>query len=52
MATLIEAVQERLLDAVLGHLKGGADPNQCTRLGLSSLHLAAVHDEVTIVIEF
>ena len=46
MATLIEAVQEGNPEAVSTHLKQGADPNECTRLGLSSLHLAAVHDEV------
>ena len=46
MATLIEAVQEGNNGAVLHHLERGADPNECTRLGLSSLHLAAVHDEV------
>ena len=46
MATLIEAVQEGNTEAVFSHLEQGADPNECTRLGLSSLHLAAVHDEV------
>ena len=46
MATLIEAVQEGNRDAVFSHLERGADPNECTRLGLSSLHLAAVHEEV------
>ncbi|XP_063693605.1 uncharacterized protein LOC134825355 [Bolinopsis microptera] len=49
MATLIEAVQEGNPEAVFTHLKRGADPNECTRLGLSSLHLAAVHDETEIV---
>ena len=34
MATLIEAVQEGNPEAVTTHLKQGADPNECTRLGL------------------
>ncbi|KAL5247518.1 hypothetical protein ACHWQZ_G019410 [Mnemiopsis leidyi] len=49
MATLIEAVQEGNNGAVLHHLEQGADPNECTRLGLSSLHLAAVHNENEMV---
>lgn len=52
MATLIEAVQECNREAVFSHLEKGADPNECTRLGLSTLHLAAVHNEVCFVKEY
>ena len=49
MVTLIEAIREGNLDSVHSFLEKGADPNECTRLGLSSLHLAAVHDRMNVM---
>lgn len=49
MTSLIEAVQDGSTELVIRYLTAGSDPNACTRLGLSSLHLAAVHDRAEIV---
>ena len=49
MGTLIEAVKEGNLNLVESFLKTGTDSNECNRLGLSGLHLAAVHDNVQIM---
>ena len=48
-SSLIEAIKASDLDTVRRCLKGGVDPNACTRLGLSSLHVAAVSGEVESV---
>ena len=46
MSNLLNAIQQGDLASVATYLKAGEDPNSCTRLGLSALHVAAIRNEV------